>query len=239
MRYEVECRIEARHGEPDYQGKTFAPGEVEAARHRTFVGGLWEEMGRHQLDWLRAQGLRPEERFLDVGCGALRAGRFLAGYLDPGNYYGIDVNKDLIELGYGRELDDATRARLPITNLRMTDRFDADFGVRFDRAIAQSLFTHLNLNQIRLCLYRLATVVRPGGKFYATFGERVRSYPLDGTDKTRRYSERNVFWYYRSDMRWVAGFSPWDFEYVGDWGHPRGQKMVVYTRRPDGPGDGA
>ena len=235
MAYEVECRIEARHVEPDYQSKSFSPEDAERDKHRSFVGGLWDEMGQHQLTWLRDQGLRPEDRFLDVGCGSLRAGRHLAAYLDPGNYYGIDVNRDIIQIGYEKELDDPTRARLPIGNLRMTDRFDADFGVVFDRAIAQSLFTPLNLNQIRLCLYRVAKVMRPGGKFYATFGERTRSYPLDKTDQTRRYSERNVFWYYRSDMRWVAQFGPWDFEYVGDWGHPRGQRMVVYTRRPDEP----
>jgi hypothetical protein len=42
-------------------------------------------------------------------------------------------------------------------------------------AIAQSVFTHVSLNQMRLCLYRLARVMRPGGTFYATFCERQLS----------------------------------------------------------------
>jgi len=58
--------------------------------------------------------------------------------------------------GYANELDDAGRARLPSKNLRATDRFDADFGVEFDMAIAQSVFTHVSLNWIRLCLARVA-----------------------------------------------------------------------------------
>jgi hypothetical protein len=37
-----------------------------------------------------------------------------------------------------------------VANLRSTDRFDNDFGVAFDVAIAQSVFTHMPLNMMRL-----------------------------------------------------------------------------------------
>ena len=189
-------------------------------------------MGLVQRDFLVAQGLTPDMRFLDVGCGALRAGRLLVPYLDPGNYYGIDVSAEIVEAGYTHELDDATRARLPLANLRATDRFDADFGVTFDMAIAQSVFTHVSLNHIRLCLHRVAKVMRPGGKFFATFSQRGPDYPIDGT-WGRSYSERNVFWYYRKDLRWAAERTPFSFRYLGEWGHARKQKMVEYTRLPD------
>ena len=53
------------------------------------------------------------------------------------------------------EFSDELREKLPRENLRATDRFDCDFGVQFDFAIAQSLFTHIPLNDIRLCLVRL------------------------------------------------------------------------------------
>ena len=39
--------------------------EIRAGRHREFVGGLWSELGKLQLDFLRAQGLRPDHRLLD------------------------------------------------------------------------------------------------------------------------------------------------------------------------------
>lgn len=80
----------------------------------------------------------------------------LVDYLQPGNYYGIDINHSVLQAGYDRELDDDQRARLPAENLRATDRFDIDFGVQFDMGIAQSVFTHMSLNHIRLCLYRVA-----------------------------------------------------------------------------------
>ena len=230
---EIERRIEAPgRGEPDYAGTTMSEKDVGRERHRRFVGGLWEDMGKLQLDFLIQQGLKPDDRFLDIGCGSLRAGVHLVDYLTSGHYYGIDVNHDLIRVGYDHELSDDQRERLPSKNLRSTDRFNADFGVQFDMAIAQSVFTHVSLNQMRLCLYRAAKVMRPGGRLFATFFERAPHYPLDGV-RGRSYSERNVYWYYRADLRWVARFSPWEFRYIGDWGHPRGQAMVQYTRLTD------
>lgn len=66
--------------------------QVKAGRHRDVIGGLWEEIGQLQLDFLRSRGLRSNHRIVDIGCGSLRAGVKLVAYLDPGNYYGTDIN---------------------------------------------------------------------------------------------------------------------------------------------------
>src|SRR5260370_29281117 len=47
------------------------------------------EAGRRQLDALLEEGLRPESRVLDIGCGRLRAAYSLIHYLHPGCYHGI------------------------------------------------------------------------------------------------------------------------------------------------------
>jgi SAM-dependent methyltransferase len=52
-----------------------------------------EAQQRFQIDFLIAQGLRPEHRVLDIGCGPLRAGIPLIAYLDPRNYTGIEARK--------------------------------------------------------------------------------------------------------------------------------------------------
>lgn len=236
---EIENRVEI----PGYRPPRYAKGRLRPRdeggqvmssvdRARKFVGGHWEALGKLQEDFLVEQGLKPEHRFLDVGCGSLRAGVRLVDHMEPGHYYGIDINPEVIRIGYDEELTDEQRERLPVTNLHATDRFDADFGVKFDMAIAQSVFTHVSLNDIRLCLYRVAKVMAPGGRFFATFNERREDYPLDGT-RGKKYTEKNVYWQYRQDLRWAAQFSPWEFRYIGDWGHPRNQRMVEYTRRSD------
>jgi SAM-dependent methyltransferase len=196
-------------------------------------------MGKHQLGFAVEHGLQPSSRLLDIGCGPLRAGIHFVRYLEPGNYYGIDVNESMLEAGYELEMPKELRAKLPRDHLRPTDRFDCDFGVKFDFAVAQSVFTHIDLNRIRLCLYRLAPQMLPGGRFYATFFEAPADFPLDGVldeevEKRRpKVTERNPFWYWPGDLEWAARFAPWQFRYIGDWGHPRNQKMVEFTRVPD------
>ena len=50
--------------------------------HREAVGGLWDEMGRLQFDFLVAQGLQPHHKMLDIGCGSMRGGRHFVNHLE-------------------------------------------------------------------------------------------------------------------------------------------------------------
>src|SRR6478752_254837 len=76
---------------------------------RSTVGGHWDEIGRLQFEFLVAEGLEPRHAFLDLGCGVLRGGVHFVRYLDPGNYYGIDISSAMID-GARRELADADLA---------------------------------------------------------------------------------------------------------------------------------
>jgi SAM-dependent methyltransferase len=221
---------------PDY-AKGFTPEQITQGAHRRHVGGQWDTIGRLQLDYLIQQGLMPSSLLLDVGCGSLRAGVRFVDYLNDGRYYGTDINQSLLDAGYDVELSDELRAKLPRSHLLRSERFECDFGVKFDFAIAQSLFTHVSLNHVRLCMYRVAQQMRPGGHFFVTFNEQPRRFPIDGVieGKSRYayFTERNIWWYYRSDLRWAASFSPWKFRYIGDWSHPRGQRMIELIRLDD------
>lgn len=95
-----------------FQRRYRAPPRVEAAGeeaveklgHRNYVGGMWEEIGKLQFDFLVKQGLKPSHCFLDIGCGSFRGGIHFINYLDAGNYLGIDKEKALIDLGIEKEL---------------------------------------------------------------------------------------------------------------------------------------
>jgi SAM-dependent methyltransferase len=232
----IEQRVEGKAVTPNYSEHKLSESEIAAGKHRQWVGGHWDDgHGKTQVDYLIQQGLRPHHKVIDIGCGSLRGGRYFVDYLDSGNYFGVDANLSVIEAGYQHELTDEQRQKLPSTNLLANDRFDARIGGQtFDYALAQSVFTHVSLNQIRLCLYRLAQSMAPGGTFYATFFEEGAGRDLDyirvSPKAKQRFSDRNVFWYYRSDLEWAASFSPWRMRYIGDWGHPARQKMVEFTR---------
>lgn len=122
---------------PGFYDRALARG-----RHRQIVGGWWEETGRIQLDLLRAEGLRPHHRLLDIGAGALRLGCKAVPWLDPGHYWATDASGALMRRGWEVELAD--KARLPPAQLIEDGAFGFP-GVPpgIDFAIAWGVFTHL------------------------------------------------------------------------------------------------
>jgi hypothetical protein len=53
--------------------------------------------GRRRFERLLALGLTPDDVVVDFGCGTLRIGRYLIDYLKPGNYWGFDVNNEILD----------------------------------------------------------------------------------------------------------------------------------------------
>lgn len=55
--------------------------------------------GKAWLEFLIAQGLTPQHKVLDYGCGSLRLGKTLIEYLEPGNYVGVDISDTFYSQG--------------------------------------------------------------------------------------------------------------------------------------------
>jgi SAM-dependent methyltransferase len=214
----------------------FSLSDQQIARgvHRKRVGAMWDQIGKHQFDYLVEVGLQPQHRMLDVGCGALRGGIHFVRYLEPGHYYGIDVNESLLRAGLEHEVPAAgLQGRLPAENLRATSMFESDFGIPFDYALAVSVFTHLPLNHIRLCLWQLAKAMPPGGRFLATFFRAPADLPYDEPVQqvaVQTHVERDPFHYRPYELEWAGSLAGWEFTDIGDWGHPRGQQMAEFRR---------
>ena len=207
---------------------------VIAGRHRDVVGGLWDEIGRLQLDFLVANGLARSSKLIDVGCGCLRGGTQFISYLDDNLYFGIDSHLTLLDAGYDIELRAlGLGKKLQRSNLVCNSEFNFDaFSTKFDFAIAQSLFTHMPLNQIKLCLSRLAMKMNPGGKFFATFflvgEEHPFGEPSTRTGGVTSFDAKDPYHYRFSDLAHLCHGLPWKANLHGEWGHPRGQHMVEF-----------
>jgi len=131
--------------------------------HRERVGGMWDEIGRLQLEFLISQGLKPEHKLLDIGCGSLRGGVHFIQYLNDGNYFGVDKDKRLLEAGFRIELP---RYELKHKTIHLVQMNNFDFSIlstQFDFALAQSLFTHLSWYNIVRCIINVEKALVSGG----------------------------------------------------------------------------
>src|SRR6516165_1422491 len=106
--------------------------------HREAVGGLWEDMGRLQLDFLTSQGLKPEHKLLDIGCGSMRGGVHFVSYLEKGNYSGVDRDRALLDAGRIELESHGLLWKAPLL-AEITDFGLVRLGARFDFLLAQSL----------------------------------------------------------------------------------------------------
>jgi SAM-dependent methyltransferase len=190
-------------------------------------------MGKKQFEYLVDQGLQPDHHFLDVGCGSLRGGVHFIRYLEPGHYFGLDIQQRLLDAG--REELEAAGLDPTSACLMQDDAFRfGRFGQQFDFALAQSVFTHLPLNVIMRCLAEIERVLRPKGRFYATFfqhpGPRLDTEPLRQSETVTTYPDADPFHYDPDIFRWAVEGSTLEVDPIGDWDHPRNQQMLLFTK---------
>ncbi|CAK6702004.1 class I SAM-dependent methyltransferase [Synechococcus sp. CBW1107] len=195
--------------------------------HRRYVGGLWEEIGQLQFDFLLAQGLQPSHVLLDIACGALRLGVKVIPYLEPEHYLGMEKEAALLQAGLEQELTAAVRHQKRPQLLQGADFSFERFGRRVDRAMAQSLFTHLPPAAIEQCLQRLRPCLQPDGVFYATYFE-VQQEQRNPTEA----HDHGFFAYTKQQMEGFGEAHGYRAEYIGAWNHPRDQVMVAYRPAP-------
>ncbi|SOD39851.1 hypothetical protein [Nitrosovibrio sp. Nv4] len=202
--------------------------QVATEGHRSYVGGndqYWDEIGRLQFEFLLKNGLTEDTSLLDIGCGSLRGGCLFINFLAEKNYLGIDKELSLIILGVANELGiEAYLEKKPEFVISAEFEF-----VKFSRiptmAIAQSLFTHLTLDDIGICLKNLREFVHKGFVLFATY------FPSETLASNPSRSHSHACFHYTVSEIWAlaqrAGF---EFENIGDWGHPRGQHIAAFKK---------
>jgi cyclopropane fatty-acyl-phospholipid synthase-like methyltransferase len=215
--------------EPLYKQKQYLDAYSEHTNIRVTkdphqaVGGMWEEIGKLQLDFLVAQGLLPAHKFLDIGCGTLRGGRHLIRYLDAANYTGMDISRKAIEYGKGLIRTEGLSAKRPMLHLSKNKdlKFEELKGKAFDYLLAQSVFTHLMPEHIEECFQHVGTIMATGCRFFFTFIQALEF--MQGGVKDFMYTAS-----FFDSLAEKYGFNLVDFSI--EYGHPRGQKMVRITK---------
>ena len=204
--------------------------------HRRGVGADWDGVGKHQFDVLLSQGLSPQHRLLDIGCGSFRGGVHFIEYLDTGHYYGIEKEPSLLEAG--RDLELTPRGLLDKKpHLHVIDDFDLDSvgnDLLFDFMLAKSVFTHLVPEDIELCLRRVMPRLRSDGTFLATYNASLDGRIDLGVSHRWRKKERGVTHYPRAWFEELADRLGLRVTPVGARGRSsvgRFQRWLAFTHR--------
>jgi len=199
------------------------PEGVRQLGHRVYVGGLWDEIGKLQFDFLMEQGLQPHHYLLDIACGSLRAGIHFIPYLEASHYLGVEKEEALLQAGIDGELGADLYAEKRPQLVVSKDFAFQNFSARPHFALAHSLFTHVPVPLIGKCFSRLRSFIRDDGVFYATFTEAM----TEVLNPSQPHDHAN-FQYTKGQMERIAGEHGWKPYYIGGWNHPRNSKMMKF-----------
>ena len=190
------------------------------------LGGWGTGIGKLQFDFLKEQGMSPDDRLLDLGCGTLRGGRFSIAYLKRGNYTGMDLSEKAIDQGKELVGEDIITENDPTFVVNQDLQFDEFEKETFDWILAQSVFTHLKLDQITECLSHITSIMTDDTSFYATY------FSEEETEIIRKASG-HIFAHDVSEIRRIAGENDLTVRKLPReaYPHPRGQKMIEITLR--------
>ena len=140
----------------------------------------FEQAGREQLIALLGEGLVPESKLLEFGCGCLRIAYWLVRFLDPGGYHGLDSARRRVEIGLDCLFTPQERA-IKQPRFDFNPDFDSSvFGVPFDFFLARSIWSHACKRQIEAMLDAFVRDSRPSSVFLTSY------FPAEAADPDYR-----------------------------------------------------
>lgn len=168
----------------------------------------WLEVGDLQFCYLQEHGLKPDQRFLDLGCGNLRLGWRAIQFLNPGMYSGIDISPVILDAARKTISEFNLEAKQPA--LHLVESADYSFlpDDHFDIVYAHGVFTQTPIGVVEAVLKSVHRVLKPGCFFEFTYN--------CTTGEEHNYMNEDFFFKRDTMINAVrsAGFEP---EEMKDW----------------------
>lgn len=188
--------------------QSLARAQADLEARGVFLGGprrSFAAAGRKQMMALLHHGLSPDSKVLDIGCGSLRGGHWLIRFLDPGCYFGIEPNREMLEAGVevliGPEM---LAAKRPTFSHR--DDFSMEhFGETFDLYVARSIWSHASKPQIETMLDGFVATAAPGATFLASYYAASEERPdYDGSEWVGISHEGGEYGTIAHSLEWIT-----------------------------------
>jgi hypothetical protein len=159
--------------------------------HSTLGARGWTTKGSCRIDWdsdsfanrglinwhqILELGLQPDMRCVDFGCGSLRLGQHAIRYLDPSNYWGIDVTETFIRAGLPLLPPELVESRQPKLGV-ISDPLLAQIREwRPDFIFANAVPQHVPPAELPSFFRQIAAMMAPATRAYVLFvaGSRTR-----------------------------------------------------------------
>lgn len=121
---------------------------------------------RFQFEFLTSHGLQPQSRLLDIGCGTLRGGIPLIGYLEVGHYTGVEARAEVLEEAR-KELAESGLEHKQPTLICAEDPAQVQLQAPVDIACSFSVLLHMTDEIVDACFGLIARELTESGVFYA------------------------------------------------------------------------
>ncbi len=146
----------------------------------SFIGFQPEDFdrgGREQFIYLLREGLHPDSKVVDIGCGVLRAGYWLIHFLNPGCYFGIEPHTGRLDMGKHQILEpEIIESKRP--NFDTNPDFNTSvFQEKFDIFLLYSIWTHAAKAGIEATLDSFVRDASPNAVFLTSYLPASEKHP--------------------------------------------------------------
>jgi hypothetical protein len=175
--------FEYKKTNPDVSYAAFMMGRVarrvaEGAGHNSLGANLVRPSGQKEEFWdagrpkaekyMKRFAVKSNERVCEYGCGSLRIGAHFIKYLEPGNFYGVDVTDAFYEMGKGLIGNEIIAAKTPHLGVIAPAEIDKVAAFQPDFTYSSAVCCHVHPDELGLYFANLQKIAnKPGARVIA------------------------------------------------------------------------
>ncbi|MDR4459647.1 MAG: class I SAM-dependent methyltransferase [Nitrospirales bacterium] len=149
-----------------------------------------QQHGRYAFKKIVELGLQPHDVCVDFGCGRLRVGQHLIGYLQPNRYWGLDVTDRLFQHGLNLLGQGTTQAKTPHLGIIAEPLLKQIAHLKPDYLICVSVIMHIPPHELNPFFNKLLRLMATQTRLLLFFDE--SSCDIRTESKSWAYSVANL-----------------------------------------------